>query len=1108
MQVNFTYLITLPNKLYKILSYKSLLIPLLLFIAISTYAQSKKKYRLPEKITQEEYEKNIIIVKLKPETAIGRASINNIEALTKAIGGATCAKALPLTKKRAAKRNNTKNNLSNIYKIKIQQGEDLAKKINQLLAFDNVMYAEPYYLPKPLYIPNDPGASADTGSQTYLNIIKAYEAWEFEKGDSSIVIGILDTGIALDHEDIIDNIKYNYNDPINGIDDDNDGYIDNYNGWDMADNDDNPTYLKWHGLGVAGLSSAKADNGIGIAGIGFNSKFMPIKIFRNNGSFNQGYEAILYAAEQGCQVINLSWGSPSSFSNYAKDIIDYVVEDLDVVIVAAAGNTNLDLDFYPASYLNVLSVGATDNLDKKAGFATFSNKIDIMAPGSHIYTTSKQGGYGHTSGSSFSSPMVAGVAALVRSRYPNLNARQVMQKIRFSADDIYGISENSPYFEMLGKGRLNALKAISPYHLPAIRMTDFIYENKDRIENAGGGDTIMLKMNFINLLGETSNATVSLSCESAFITILQADFTLGQLKGMEEKNNYDTPFKVYIHPNIPNNEKLNFRLGFGDTDYDDYQYFNFTVSAEHLKIDTKKIELTVNSNGRLPYADEQFSIGNGFKYNYKTMADHIGLAIGISEEIVVDNIITDFSDYSLNNSFQREEIIKRYYNSIADIDVRSVFNDKDTIGLKIEQKIIASTNDAANDFIIIEYRLTNRSGRTLNNIYTGIFSEWNINDWTKNKAAWDSTNNLGYVFDTSENNLYSGIALINNQEAIYNAIDIGTENGNTADLNNTFSKSEKYNYLSVSKSLSAGKTGDGNDVANMLSSKTATLLDKESAKIAFVLVGAENLQDLKNSVVTAKVLYSLYNASPPIVAEIEICSGESVILTPQTGVNHRFYKDPHLTTLLGEGESYTTPFLSKSQSFYFTPYEDGYQGNTEQIKIVIKESLLDFSFTPDTLIISKNTGVQFTDHSKNTISRNWTFIDGFTTSDSTFSKEFDVPGAYAIRLVSEFENGCINSLEKQLVALNITGTENVLKSDFMIYPNPTQGEFTITGVLDNIKPTTITVFDTIGKTVYTSLIYKNDVTKTIDLQFLKQGVYLINLISDDFKYSPQKLMIH
>ena len=1079
-----------------------LFIPVLLLTVLASHAQSKKSFHLPKSITTEEYKKNIIVVKLKPDTHNGKAS-KNIEALTKAVGGTACTKALPTTKKGIAKRNATKNNLSNIYKIEIRQGEDLVKKINQILAFDNVIYAEPYYLPKPLYVPNDPGALPDTGLQTYLNIIKAYEAWEFEKGDSSIVIGILDTGIALDHEDIIDNIKYNYNDPINGIDDDADGYLDNYYGWDMAENDNDPTYKHWHGLGVAGISSAKADNSTGIAGLGFNSKMMPIKVFRNDRSFNQGYEAILYAAEQGCQVINLSWGSPGSFSNYAKDIVDYVVEELDVVIVAAAGNTNLDLDFYPASYLNVLSVGASNNLDQKAGFATFSNKIDVLAPGEHIYTTRKGGGYGHTTGSSFSSPMVAGVAALVRSRYPNLNARQVMQKIRLAADDIYGISENSPYFEMLGKGRLNALKAVSPYNLPAVRMTDFFYEDKKGIESVDGGDTIMLKMNFINLLGETADATVSLSCESAYVTISQADFTLGQLTEMGEKNNHDAPFQVYIHPNIPNNEKLNFRLGFSDIDYDDYQYFDITVSAEHLKVDTKKIELTVNSNGRLPYADEQFSIGNGFKYKYKTMADHIGLAIGISEEKVVDNIIADFSDYSLNNDFQQEEIIKRYYNSITDIDVRSVFNDKDTIGLKIEQRIIASSNDAANDFIIIEYRLTNQSGSTLNNLYTGIFSEWNINDWAKNKAAWDSTNNLGYVFDTSENNLYSGIALISNQEAIYNAIDLGAENGNTADLDATFTKSEKFDYLSVTKNL----TADGNDVANMLSSKTVSLLDKKSTKIAFVLAGAENLQDLKNSVVTAKVLYSLYNASPPVIAEIEICSGESTILTPETGVNHRFYEDAHLTTILGEGESFTTPLLSKSQSFYMTQYENGYQGNIEQIKVIVRESLLAFSFTPDTLIVSENTEVQFTDLSENTVSRNWIFEDGFTTSDSTFSKEFNAPGVYSIRLVSESENGCINNLEKQLIVLNITGIENTLRSNFKVYPNPSQGKFTITGVLNNTNPTTITVFNTMGKAVYTGLISKNRVAQSLDLRLLKPGVYLINLISDDVKYLPQKLII-
>ena len=138
---------------------------------------------------------------------------------------------------------------------------------------------------------------------------------------------------------------------------------------------------------VAGVSSAKTNNSLGLAGVGFNSKFMPIKIFTSSDGFSANeYEAMIYAADKGCKVLNLSWGAAGAFCQFGQDVINYVALDKDVVIVAAAGNTPDNLDFYPASYENVLSVGATDNLDQKWSFATYSVHIDVTAPGQNVFT--------------------------------------------------------------------------------------------------------------------------------------------------------------------------------------------------------------------------------------------------------------------------------------------------------------------------------------------------------------------------------------------------------------------------------------------------------------------------------------------------------------------------------------------------------------------------------------------------------------------------------------------------------------------------------------------------------------------------------------------------
>ena len=406
--------------------------------------------------------------------------------------------------------------LRGIYKIRLKQGENKDDVIRRLQQYHNVIYAEPLFLEQPLLIPNDPNIS----QQNHLSVIKAFDAWDVTTGDPSITIGIIDTGAQLDNVDLRDNLAINESDPINGLDDDGNGYIDDHQGWDFADNDNNPVAdFSGHGTHVTGVSSATANNNYGVAGVGYNSSFVPLKIFRSsNNSSNNSYEAIIYAADQGYQVINLSWGSAGSFSQFNQDVINYAALERDVVIVAAAGNTNEALDFYPASYDNVISVGATDVADNKASFGTFSYKIDLMAPGENVYSTTNGDGFGFRPGSSFAAPQVAGAAALVRVVFPQWNALQVAEQIRVTADDIYDVGTNSQYFGQLGKGRLNVFNAVTNTIAKSIRVNELSYADEFG-EFAFFDDSVTVQLNFINVLNPTTQGTVTVTSESAFVSI-------------------------------------------------------------------------------------------------------------------------------------------------------------------------------------------------------------------------------------------------------------------------------------------------------------------------------------------------------------------------------------------------------------------------------------------------------------------------------------------------------------------------------------------------------------------------------------------------------------
>jgi subtilisin family serine protease len=236
----------------------------------------------------------------------------------------------------------------------------------------------------------------------------------------------------------------------------------------MVDNDNNPFRNgEIHGDAVAGIASATADNTIGFAGIGFKCKFLPVKVANNTPQITHGYEGITYCVEQGCSIVNCSWGN-KTFSQVAQDVVTWAAVNNDVVVVASAGNEDSEDMYYPASYEYVLSVTGVDASDIfEDGTNTFSrnDSVDVSAPGIDIYTTAYLGGTVYYSppqgGTSMAAPIVSGIAGLVRSQFPCLTAHEVIEKIKSSADPIDGLALNVPYAGLIGTGRVNAEAAVA-----------------------------------------------------------------------------------------------------------------------------------------------------------------------------------------------------------------------------------------------------------------------------------------------------------------------------------------------------------------------------------------------------------------------------------------------------------------------------------------------------------------------------------------------------------------------------------------------------------------------------------------------------------------------
>ncbi len=288
---------------------------------------------------------------------------------------------------------------------------------------------------------NDPAVNKlwafKSADRNGMNVSSAYEAFG-RKGDQEVVVAVVDTGVDYNHEDLKDVMWVNQNEiPGNGIDDDQNGYIDDVHGINtlMRDADGNATGdimdKHDHGTHVAGTIGATQNNGVGIAGVASNVKIMGIRTVPNSGDETDVdvAESFLYAAKMGAKVINCSFGKRNNERGLlVQETIDHIGQEYGVLVVAAAGNESSNNDNspkYPASFNseNLLVVAATSSW--RGSLAYFSNygkrTVDIAAPGSGIYSTVRGSRYSNMSGTSMASPNMAGVAAEVLSRNPELS---------------------------------------------------------------------------------------------------------------------------------------------------------------------------------------------------------------------------------------------------------------------------------------------------------------------------------------------------------------------------------------------------------------------------------------------------------------------------------------------------------------------------------------------------------------------------------------------------------------------------------------------------------------------------------------------------------------
>jgi len=499
---------------------------------------------------------------------------------------------------------------------------------------DRFEIAEPWFVAQVNSIPNDP----EIANQYHLQTIRAQQAWEVYQGSETVTIVISDDGIQQDHEDLGPNIAINDKEiPDNGLDDDANGYIDDYNGYNFAYQLDgtkpgSTTSITayGHGTKVAGLAAAATNNGKGIAGVGYKSKMFPLKTSkRSGGGILFGYQSLIYCASRGLPVVNTSWGVVKPYSQIDQSVIDYCLAS-NVLVVASGGNHGEDepnaawrLVNFPSGYRGVFGIGETTVDDRVTNTSGVGVNADVYAPGYSAYTTDVSTGYTSfgVAGTSFASPIAAGLAGLVRGKWPALTPQQVAEHIRQTSDDISFVNMTISDFR---PRRINAEKALTtePFQRPGVRVTGTTVRRANTEESRyRAGDTIELVLRLTNYLADVN-------LETQLITQDLNGWSLrivndAQTVGLIQRNSVKTMQPILIVVDAIGTGECVLGLIMSGEKYDDRDVVMISPPTTMYRFENDKLIYSMSDDGMVGYSapfDPKYGDGFGFKPTFTMLA--------------------------------------------------------------------------------------------------------------------------------------------------------------------------------------------------------------------------------------------------------------------------------------------------------------------------------------------------------------------------------------------------------------------------------------------------------------------------------------------------------
>ncbi len=832
-----------------------------------------------------EYEQNKLIVKISNEyyeqnqIEILKSGIKNFEQI---IGK---HKITHLVDKRILNNINQKNEQNHFLNKPNDIGIDrillieYSKNIDALFASQKlssqnfIEYAEPLFIREIFDIetPND----SLFAEQYYLQSIMALEGWDkIDTINKYVVIGVVDTGVDYLHEDLFSNMYINQGETgldsngndkrTNGIDDDNNGFIDDYMGWDFGSdssenkNDNDPMSGNGHGTHVAGIIAAIKNNYKGIAGIGLNTKILPVKIAGDSPSSRslvRSYDGLLYAAIAGANVINCSWGG-GGFSQAEQDIINQALS-LGAAIVAAAGNDYSNTQFFPASYKGVLSVAAIDSNNKKAAFSNYNASVDVSAPSVDIVSSIPGNNYVAWSGTSMASPIAAAVAGMVWFNFPQYIPIQIIEQVKATTQDIS--SDNLYYSGLLGTGKVSLPNAVSEKNAISININN--YTIKEEIDDGiiKSGEKIYISFELFNTLNPCTNVKLYASSLTQYDTefikdeLFVGDFETLELKKVNDEIELIVPKDVGLNYNLPVKIQI-----ISDNGYRYETTLSILVNPTWRTMKQNNISLSFTSLGNLAYDDfPNNNRGNGFSYKNSPNILFEGALMVAYGSKQLSNVARGSSGSAANRDFRIIKAIENFIpGKIADEETNCEYSTRaDSLSLldttlaqvKVIQTGYQFKEHNKSNFIIANYDIINNTELFQDSVFTALYMDWDIGpSGSDNRAVWNKSNEYAYIYNNKTDEYpYVGIKLLSSQNVNFWAIDNDGTSEDNPGVYDGFTKEEKYRMMS---SGIGRDSSNSTDCSIVFGAGPIRLRSGDTSRVTFAIFAANSLIELDNIV--------------------------------------------------------------------------------------------------------------------------------------------------------------------------------------------------------------------------------------------------------------------